>query len=64
MSPRALSPAIAIVYGTLTVGALDLLDAFIFFYLRSGARPVPILHSIASGLLGPAAARSGGTPNA
>ena len=64
MSSRALSPAMAIVYGTLTVGALDLIDAFVFFYLRSGARPLPILHSIASGLLGPAAARSGGMPTA
>lgn len=51
-------------YGGLAVGTLDLLDAFIFFYLRSGATPVDILHSIASGLLGPAAARSGGIPTA
>lgn len=50
----------AILYGTLTVGTLDLLDAFVFFYLRSGVKPVAILHSIASGLLGPDAARSGG----
>ena len=54
----------AILYGTLTVGTLDLLDAFVFFYLRSGVKPVAILHSIASGLLGPDAARSGGIPTA
>jgi hypothetical protein len=64
MNPRALSPARAIVNGTLTVGTLDLLDAFGFFYLRSGATPVPILHSIASGVLGAAAARSGGMSSA
>lgn len=60
MITRPLSAAQAILYGTLTVGALDLIDAFVFFYLRSGARPTAILHSIASGLLGSEAARSGG----
>ena len=64
MTTRRCQPREAIVYGTLTVGALDLLDAFVFFYLRSGARPTAILHSIASGLLGPAAGRSGGMPTA
>ena len=64
MNGRPLSAARAILYGTLAVGTLDLLDAFIFFYLRSGARPVPILHSIASGLMGPDAARAGGMPTA
>ena len=59
MNGGPLSAARAILYGTLAVGTLDLLDAFIFFYLRSGARPMAILHGIASGLLGPAAARSG-----
>ena len=39
----------AIVYGGLAAGALDLLDAFVFFGLRSGARPMGILHSIAAG---------------
>jgi hypothetical protein len=41
----------ALLYGTLAVGILDILDAFIFFGLR-GARPVRILQSIAAGLLG------------
>ena len=54
----------AIVYGGLTVGALDLLDAFVFFGLRSGARPTGILHSIAAGLLGREAARAGGMETA
>lgn len=51
-----------ILLGALAVGALDLLDAFIFFGLR-GASPIRILQSIASGLLGKAAF-SGGVPAA
>jgi hypothetical protein len=54
----------AIAYGGLTVGILDLLDAFIFFGLRSGARPMAILHSIAAGFLGRDAARAGGVTTA
>ena len=60
----SLSTGRAILYGGLTVGVLDLLDAFIFFGLRSGARPMGILHSIAAGLLGREAARAGGVPTA
>ena len=41
----------ALLYGTLAVGILDILDAFIFFGLR-GAQPIRILQSIAAGLLG------------
>lgn len=48
----------AIATGTLVVGALDLLDAVVFFGLR-GARPDRILQSIAAGLLGPAAFQGG-----
>lgn len=54
----------AIIYGGLTAGALDLIDAFVFFGLRSGAKPVPILHSIAAGSVGRDAARAGGTSTA
>ena len=54
----------AILYGGLTVGALDLIDAFVFFGLRSGTRPMAILHSIAAGFLGRDAARAGGVPTA
>jgi len=54
----------AILYGGLTVGTLDLLDAFIFFGVRSGAQPMGILHSIAAGFLGRDAARAGGVPTA
>jgi hypothetical protein len=65
MSPAAdrsarapLTPLQAVVGGALVVGVLDLLDALLFFGAR-GVPPVPILHSIASGLLGRAAFRGG-----
>ena len=61
---RQLSVPRAIVYGGLTVGTLDLIDAFAFFGLRSGAQPVAILHSIASGFIGREAARTGGASTA
>ena len=60
----ALTTSRAILYGGLTVGTVDLLDAFIFFGLRSGAQPMGILHSIAAGFLGRDAARAGGVPTA
>jgi hypothetical protein len=55
---QRLSVGRALVTGTLIVGVLDILDAFIFFGLR-GARPVGILQSIASGVLGRAAYQGG-----
>lgn len=48
----------ALALGTLTVGTLDLLDAFVFFGLR-GVRPHRILQGIAGGLLGPASFQGG-----
>lgn len=59
-----LTPSRAILYGGLTAGTLDLIDAFVFFGLRSGARPTAILHSIAAGFLGRDAARAGGAATA
>jgi len=59
MQPARLSPARAILYGTLVVGTLDIVDAFVFFGLRSGTTPVRILQSIASGWLGRAAYTGG-----
>jgi hypothetical protein len=50
----------AILWGGLIAGVLDLLDAFIFSYLRSAAMPTRILHAIASGLIGREAAVGGG----
>ena len=54
----------AILLGTLAVGILDITDAFVFFWLRSGVRPVRILQSIAAGLLGREAAVAGGLSTA
>lgn len=48
----------ALLFGALTVGTLDLLDALIFFTAR-GAKPIRIVQAIASGLLGPAAFQGG-----
>ncbi len=61
---RPLSPVRAIVYGTLIVGVLDILDAFVFFGVRNGTAPVRILQSIAAGLQGRAAAVAGGVSSA
>jgi hypothetical protein len=58
MAARARS-AHPVLYGALVVGTLDLLDAFIFFGLRSGAAPGRILQSIAAGVYGRRAARMG-----
>lgn len=54
----------ALVTGGLIVGILDILDAFVFFYLRSGVRPARILQSISAGLLGRQAAVAGGLSTA
>jgi hypothetical protein len=59
---RARSVPRALMFGTLAVGTLDILDAFIFFGLR-GAQPIRILQSIAAGLLGRSAFQ-GGVPTA
>ena len=57
-----MSTARALLYGGLTVGILDGLDAVVFFGLR-GAQPIRIFQSIASGLLG-RQAFAGGLPTA
>lgn len=58
-----MTPRNALALGTLIVGTLDILDAFVFFGLR-GASPVRILQSIAAGLLGREAAVQGGAATA
>jgi hypothetical protein len=58
------SPVRAALYGGLVAGALDLLDAFVFFGFYSGAQPVGILQSIAAGWMGRNPARAGGIPTA
>ena len=57
-SDPVIAPGRALLLGTLTVGVLDILDAFIFFGLRNVA-PIRILQSIAGGLLGPSAFQGG-----
>ena len=63
-APKPLSPARAILLGTLVVGVLDISDAMIFFGIRVGAQPIRIFQSIAAGLVGREAARGGGVPTA
>ena len=53
-----MTAARALALGTLAVGTLDLLDAFVFFGLR-GVQPGRILQGIAAGLLGTPAFRGG-----
>jgi hypothetical protein len=49
----------ALVLGTLTVGTLDILDAIMFFGVRSHVAPIRIFQSIAAGILGRAAFSGG-----
>jgi hypothetical protein len=44
----------ALLWGTIAVGTLDILDAIVFFWLK-GVAPIRIFQSIASGILGRAA---------
>jgi uncharacterized membrane protein YagU involved in acid resistance len=53
-----LSPAKAILYGTLVAGALDATDGVVFFGLQ-GLNPVQVLQYIASGLIGQRAFHGG-----
>lgn len=50
-----------IVYGGLAVGVLDITDAVLFWWVRSGVSPTRVLQSVASGLLGAAAFDGGRT---
>jgi hypothetical protein len=49
----------ALLFGTLTVGTLDILDAIVFFGVRNHVAPIRIFQSIAAGLLGRAAFSGG-----
>ena len=55
---RTLSGVRAILYGGLVVGALDALDAIVFFGLR-GATPMRVFQGIAAGFLGRATFQGG-----
>jgi hypothetical protein len=52
-------PARAILFGGVTVGFLDGLDAILFFGLRNGTPPCRIFQAIAAGLLGKASFQGG-----
>jgi len=54
-----LTPARAILYGTLVVGTLDISDALIYSAFR-GVTPIRLFQYIAAGLLGRDAAKAGG----
>jgi hypothetical protein len=49
-----------IFWGGLIAGTLDICAAFLTAWLRAGIGPIRVLHSVASGLLGPAAFEGGG----
>ena len=63
MTQARLTPARAILYGTLVVGTLDISDALIFSGLH-GVTPIRLFQYIAAGLLGRDAARAGGLATA
>ena len=48
-----------IFWGGLIAGTLDICAAFLTAWLRAGVGPVRVLHSVASGLIGPAAFQGG-----
>ena len=60
---ESMSPKRALLLGTLTVGVLDIFDAFVFFGFR-GVPPLRILQAIASGVMGSEAAVAGGLASA
>lgn len=60
---ESMNPRRALLLGGLTVGVLDILDAFVFFGFR-GVPPLRILQAIASGVVGKEAAVAGGLATA
>jgi hypothetical protein len=50
---------LAIFWGGLACGVLDITQAMVAFYLQSGVKPVSVLQSVASGLLGRASFQGG-----
>lgn len=58
LAPHKAHPGAAIGWAGLVSGTLDITAAFVV-YGFFGARPVPILHGIAAGLLGPRAHQGG-----
>jgi hypothetical protein len=50
---------LAIFWGGLACGVFDITQAMVAFYLQSGVKPVSVLQSVASGLLGRASFQGG-----
>ena len=50
---------LAIFWGGLACGVFDITQAMVAFYLQSGLKPVTVLQSVASGLLGRASFQGG-----
>jgi hypothetical protein len=50
---------LAIFWGGVACGAFDITQAMVAFYLQSGLKPVTVLQSVASGLLGRASFQGG-----
>src|SRR5438270_8960858 len=62
-STSSSNPLLAIFWGGLACGVFDITQAMVAFYLQSGLKPMTVLQSVASGLLGRASFQ-GGTKSA
>ncbi|HWS17247.1 MAG TPA: hypothetical protein VN223_04500 [Candidatus Elarobacter sp.] len=58
-SATSSSAVLAIFWGGLACGVFDITQAMVAFYLQSGLKPVTVLQSVASGLLGRASFQGG-----
>src|SRR5258708_10109322 len=58
-SPTSPNAFLAIFWGGLACGILDITQAMIAYHLQSGAKPIQILQSVASGVLGRESFRGG-----
>src|ERR1700732_711915 len=58
-SPTSSSAFLAILWGGLACGVFDITQAMGAFYLQSGLKPMTVLQSVASGLLGRASFQGG-----
>jgi hypothetical protein len=55
---------LAIFWGGLACGTFDITQAFVAWGIQNGVKPIAILHSVASGLIGPTRAHQGGAATA
>jgi hypothetical protein len=58
-TPASSSAFLAIFWGGIACGVFDITQAMVAFYLQSGLKPVTVLQSVASGLLGRASFQGG-----